>query len=478
MNGSNEPPAAHRASDPIRMFIDTRGEAVIRWVIFFIVLAVAIVSLYIYLLHGTVAYVTLTLFLLNILVVLWLLRKKKFQWAFFLFIATLVVVALHRGFTVSGFQTPALLLLPIATMLSGWLLRRSQTWALLAIVTVGLVALAWMQQTGQLPTAPREPAVWALTFGMVCGFGAVLGIAMTSSVREQYARAVQLNQSLVELNRDLDSKVAQRTQDLQDALTRLQSMQEELIHSEKLASLATMVAGIAHELNTPIGNSVTILSTLDDHLQSIGRKVDSGTIKRSQLVNGLQSAAEMARLADRSVNRAATLITSFKQVAIDQVSERRRPFDLREVVEENLETLRPGIKHKPWVLTNAIEPGIACDGYPGPLGQVVTNLVQNAIIHGFGEREYGNVEISAQTENGQLTLTVADDGVGMDAATRNRVFEPFFTTRLGQGGSGLGMAICFRIVNSILAGDIRAVSLAGSGTQVVLRFPQRTPGAM
>jgi signal transduction histidine kinase len=147
-------------------------------------------------------------------------------------------------------------------------------------------------------------------------------------------------------------------------------------------------------------------------------------------------------------------------------------------VEENLETLRPGMKHKPWVLTNTIEPGMGCDGYPGPLGQVITNLVQNAVIHGFGERDHGRVEISASMENGQLTLIVADDGVGMDAATRSRMFEPFFTTRLGQGGSGLGMAICFRIVNTILAGDIRAISSVGSGTQVVLRFPQRSPGAM
>lgn len=181
---------------------------------------------------------------------------------------------------------------------------------------------------------------------------------------------------------------------------------------------------------------------------------------------------------ERSANRAAALVSSFKQVAIDQVSERRRTFDLREVIEENLTTLRVGIKHKPWIIDNQVAAGITCDSSPGPLGQIFTNLIQNAILHGFADREQGRIEISADTASGLLELTVADDGVGMDTATALRIFEPFFTTRLGKGGSGLGLAICHRIATTILAGELRVISASGTGTRFTLRIPLRTPGTV
>lgn len=298
----------------------------------------------------------------------------------------------------------------------------------------------------------------------------------TEELRSLNAREQALSSELREINATLETKVTERTRELEATLTNLRRTQDDLIQAEKLSALSGMVAGIAHELNTPIGNTVTVASTMLERANQLQTLVETGAVKKSELVNGIVAVREMAQLLEKSANRAASLIASFKEVAVDQVSERRRSFDLREVVEENLQTMRPSLKHTPWVLNNNVPPDIVCDSFPGPLGQVLTNLIQNAILHGFSGRSTGTVDISARVQGDSVEIVVADDGVGMDTATAARVFEPFFTTKLGHGGSGLGLAICFRIVATILAGDIRSQSAPGSGTQFRVRMPLRTPG--
>lgn len=282
---------------------------------------------------------------------------------------------------------------------------------------------------------------------------------------------------LAALNRGLEQKVRERTAELEAAVERLRTMQEDLIQAEKLASLGSMVAGIAHELNTPLGNALTVVSTAHDHARSLITAVESGNVRRSTLIEGLGAIAEMSALAERSVERAATLVASFKQVAIDQVSERRRRFDLHTVVDETLATMHHGLKNLPIEVRNEIPEGIECDGFPGALEQVVTNLIQNAVVHGLDGRA-GQITLRGQLDGGQVQLTVADDGHGMDTVTVKRAFEPFFTTRLGRGGSGLGLALCYRIVTTILAGEIQIHSSPGLGTQVTVRLPRVTPGAL
>ena len=268
------------------------------------------------------------------------------------------------------------------------------------------------------------------------------------------------------------------TDELLDTLNRLRLTQGDLVQSEKLAALGSMVAGVSHELNTPIANAMMMSSTLIDHLKSLDTMMQSGGMRKSDLLRWQGGAIEMGQLLDRSIQRAATLITSFKQVAVDQTSERRRSFDLKVAVEDMLAALRPGLKGTPWTLENEIPDGIECDTYPGPLGQIITNLVQNAVLHGFEGRTQGRVALAAQLHNGQVTLTVTDDGVGMDSSVLMHIFEPFFTTKLGKGGSGLGLAISYRIATTILAGDLRALSSPGTGTRFTLTMPQRTPGKL
>ncbi|WP_198937855.1 sensor histidine kinase, partial [Pelomonas sp. KK5] len=216
------------------------------------------------------------------------------------------------------------------------------------------------------------------------------------------------------------------TDDLIETLNRLRQTQDDMIEAEKLAALGAMVAGVSHELNTPISNALIVSSTLSEHLNDFARLLATPGLKKSDLVGWQKGALEMGQLIDSSLQRACSLIASFKQVSIDQTSERRRSFDLRGCVEDILAALRAGYKGAPWVLENQIPEGIECDTFPGPFGQVVTNLVQNAVVHGFEGRDRGRVVLTASLSGAHVSVIVTDDGVGMSGSVLAKVFEPFF----------------------------------------------------
>lgn len=463
-------------NDPIALFMATRGSHAIKLIVAITIAALSLTTLIHLLEYGELnSYSSLpAIAVLGAVIVL--IQLQYLRLAFELFLWGMLLVALISGFTISGFQTPGMLLLPITTTLAGWLLGAARSRLMLIITLLAVLSLAWLQSTGHIPMHPRDPWYWAVVYVAVCSMGAILSIRMTSSIREQYQLSGELRDELALLNQELEAKVEQRTRELNAALEDLQRAQNDLIQFEKLAALGSTVAGIAHELNTPIGNAVTVLSSMDERVNALRQLVDGGTLKRSELNSALSNLSDMAKLSERSVNRAATLINSFKQVAVDQVSERRRVFDVRDVVEEHLLTLRPGLKHAPWQIDNQVPAGLACDSFPGPLGQVLINLIQNAIIHGFHQREEGRIEINGRIDEGMLNLVVSDDGVGMDTTTTMRIFEPFFTTTLGKGGSGLGLAISHRITSTILAGELRVHSSLGTGSQFTLRIPIRAPG--
>lgn len=462
--------------DPIQIFLATHGLATLRLVCSVWLGYLALVGGSHYVHHGDVNPTAYLGFALIVMVMVLAQRGRlRLAFGFFLWGGSLVVAL--GAVSVAGLQTPGLIALPLLATLTGWLLGARQGWLMLAVNGGFLLALAWAQQRGMLPPPiARAPGFIAMAYLGAAAVGTVVGIGMAQSIREQYGRVVGLSEQLQETNAHLEELVAARTSELSATLERLRQTQDDLIQSEKLASLGSMVAGITHELNTPIGNAVTVVSTLTERAQALDAALQTGALKRSELASGLGGMVEMAGLIDRSVQRAAALVASFKQVAVDQVSERRRVFDLRAVIDENLEALRPGIKDQPWQIENLVPAGISCDSFPGPLGQVLTNLIQNAVFHGFSGRDHGRLQLMANVNDGMLELIVADDGIGMDTATAVRIFEPFFTTRLGKGGSGLGLAVCYRIVTTILAGDIHVQSSPGTGTQFVVRMPLRTPG--
>jgi PAS domain S-box-containing protein len=294
----------------------------------------------------------------------------------------------------------------------------------------------------------------------------------------------RIEKEILELNATLEHRVVERTEELQRAnkelahtLETLNMAQEELVRSEKLAALGSLVAGIAHELNTPIGNSLMVASTLLDqtrHLTASWTR-DQG-IKRSTLENYIGDAGKAGDILVRNLQRAANLVTGFKQVAVDQTSSQRRNFSVGEVVSEIMLTLWPTLRKTSYIVRQEIAENLFMDSYPGPLGQVITNLINNALLHGFDGRNTGTVLISAhEVEDGWVEFIVKDDGVGIPAANMNRIFDPFFTTKLGAGGSGLGLNITHNIVTGILGGRVRVQSEVGTGTTLVLTLPQTAP---
>lgn len=268
----------------------------------------------------------------------------------------------------------------------------------------------------------------------------------------------------------------QRNHELAALNEKLSQATEQLIRAEKLAALGSLVAGIAHELNTPIGIGLTVASTLFDQTQALLRDVAQGELRKSSLDSFLTSAQKGTELLVTALSNAGELVSNFKQVAVDQTSSKRRSFALRQVLEEIVSTLSPIVNATPFTLTLDLEDGLELDSFPGPLGQVINNLVANAVTHGFDGRENGVMHLCAKKlGSDSVELSFEDNGVGIPKKSLSRVFDPFYTTRLGKGGSGLGMNIVYNIVTGVLGGTIHLESTPGAGTRVIIKIPMSAP---
>ena len=375
---------------------------------------------------------------------------------------------------------------------------------------------AWVALTGisaeqALGKTPREIGIWndaderkainqtMLEFGRVHGKPLTLTtvggipkpflvyIAPVSSYNTQRLVTSLLDQSdryaaqaaQQAIHQALEARVAERTAELTLALERLQVTQAGLVQAENLASLGAMVADIAHELNTPIGTAVTVASTLQVRVAELHRLVNHDRLRRSNLTEFLADSEEMADLILRSLERAATQIRSFKQTSVDRTSEQRRQFTLQDLVHDVVLSTRPLLRQPYITIVQAVQEDVVCDSLAGPIGQVLTNLIQNASIHGFSGRDTGTITIASRqkpTEYGTLiVLTVQDDGVGMAEHTRRHAFDPFLTTRMGQGGSGLGLSISHRLASVVLGGSLAIESTPGAGSCFTFCFLQTLP---
>ncbi len=284
-------------------------------------------------------------------------------------------------------------------------------------------------------------------------------------------------QALAQLNNELENRVERRTAELQTALDNLRIAQEDLIRSEKLAGLGALVAGIAHELNTPIGNAVMVASSLQLMEKELRRSLQEG-LKRSTFEQFLGELQESTDIIERNLRRAAELISSFKQVAVDQSSYQRRPFDLSEVLHELRLTMTPTLRKAGVQLHEHSEPGLHMDSFPGPLTQVLMNIVNNAVMHAFTGHSDRQISISADRASpDQIRIVICDNGCGIEPAHQSRIFDPFFTTKLGQGGSGLGLHIVYTLVTGLLGGRISLTSQSGQGARFELLLPADAPAS-
>jgi len=258
------------------------------------------------------------------------------------------------------------------------------------------------------------------------------------------------------------------------ALQDLRETQYSLIQAEKMASLGGLVAGVAHEINTPIGIGLTGASTLATETEKIQALYQAEAMSQSDFEEYLDLARRSSQLLMSNMERAAALIHSFKQVAVDQVSAERRPFDLGNYIAEVLASLHPALRKRPEVTVTVLcPPGITLDSYPGSLSQVLTNLVLNALNHAFLPGQPGQISLEVTSPDpASIQLTIADNGQGIPSAHLGQIFDPFFTTRRGQGGSGLGLHIVYNIVTGTLKGSIAVESEEGQGTRFSILFPR------
>ena len=264
-------------------------------------------------------------------------------------------------------------------------------------------------------------------------------------------------------------------EEVRRSLERLQEAQEELVRKERLATVGLLVSGVAHEVNTPLGVAVTATGVVQEEIERLRQRFDSGQLSRNDLKAFFDRAARGASIVDKNLEKAATLISKFKRVAVDHATHERREVDLGAYLRETLDSLGPLIKKaRLAVELRAAEDGLTCVTHPGAISQVVTNFVTNTAMHGAGDDParvlHVRIEV-ARVDRGKISIRYTDDGCGMSEEIRAQAFQPFFTTRRGGGGSGLGLHIVHSLVSDVLRGRIELESAPATGTRFDVVFP-------
>jgi signal transduction histidine kinase len=307
---------------------------------------------------------------------------------------------------------------------------------------------------------------------------------MLQRTQEHMERQTEAEAEQAKLNASLEEKVKQRTSALKEAnseliqtLEKLHQFQRQMVQNEKMASLGDMVAGVAHEVNTPIGLGVTASTMMLDRLADMRKAFEDKTLKASSLSKFIAEGEENLNIIYRNLNRAAELISSFKQVAVDQSSENNRVFSFAKLMDEILMSMRPKLKKVKHQINVHCADNLLVESKAGPINQIIINLIMNSIIHGFEDMEKGQIDITIESvDDAKVSIEFKDNGKGIPEHLRKRIFDPFVTTKRGQGGSGLGMHLVYNLVTQALNGSISIVSEEGRGVQFRILFPVKKVG--
>ena len=263
-----------------------------------------------------------------------------------------------------------------------------------------------------------------------------------------------------------------RTADLDSKIEELTRTRNELIQSEKMASLGRLVAGFAHEINTPIGVAIGAASTLEENARSVHRLLTLDEVDEEEFLSCTEPMLQAAELVQSNLGRAARMVSSFKRTAIDQSNESHRLFNLDEIITDVINSLHNQFKRTAIEIKVDCPKKVAMFGNPGELDQLLTNLLMNSLIHGYANgAEAGRITLGVHLEKGILELLYSDDGTGMNKEQLAKIFEPFFTTNRHHGGSGLGLYICYNLVTASLDGTIQCNSSPGNGVRFHIRIP-------
>ncbi len=252
----------------------------------------------------------------------------------------------------------------------------------------------------------------------------------------------------------------------------LNRTQKQLVDTEKMASLGGLVAGVAHEVNTPVGVSVTAASTLRAESIEAEHLYQRGELTNSGLKHYFEHCMQSSEIILNNLQRAADLIHSFKQVAVDQTSFERRQFNVKSYFDETLLSLRPKLKKTKVSVEINCDPQLQANSVPGAISQIFTNLLMNSLLHAYDEGDEGKIVVEVTEQGKEICIDYRDDGRGMKEEVRRKIFEPFFTTKRGFGGSGLGMHIVYNLVTQQLKGQVQVKSELGIGTEVCICFPK------
>jgi signal transduction histidine kinase len=339
------------------------------------------------------------------------------------------------------------------------------------IITAGvLIALSI-----RLPLQQILSAMHAITSGDLNR--KVLGTTASDEVGEM-ARAVDVFRENAIAKRKTEDELRASKEKAENALHELNAAQQNLIDAERLAALGGLVAGVAHEVNNPIGISLTVASSFARRTEAFEAELKSGNgLRRSQLDEFVKTCRDAAQQLVGNLHRAGELIQSFKQVAVDRSHAERRSFNLSEATDQIIASLRPALKKAAIALSLEIPENLVIDGYPGSYGQILTNLFLNAANHGFPDGRSGTITITARPRgNDDVEINFADDGVGMTPDVQRQAFDPFFTTRRNEGGTGLGLHIVYNLVTQQLGGRMMLDSRPGQGTTFRIIMPRAAKG--
>jgi signal transduction histidine kinase len=285
----------------------------------------------------------------------------------------------------------------------------------------------------------------------------------------------ELKQTQIELekaNRNLENTVAIRTQDLETTITQLKATQTQLIEQEKLAALGGLVAGVSHEVNTPLGIAVTASSVISDVTKELNQAFQTQTLTSTQFSKLMERVNEGVSLLESNLNRAAQLIRDFKQTAVDQVSEQRTEFNIDQVLYSLMSSLHPETRKIPVTPMISGDKSIMMNSFPGVITQIISNLVMNSVHHAFSEEKTPQIQIEFYAHESNIIFEYRDNGRGVPTELHQKIFEPFFTTNRGKGGSGLGLNIVFNLVKQKLNGSLTFDSTPGNGVHYRIVVPQ------
>lgn len=295
--------------------------------------------------------------------------------------------------------------------------------------------------------------------------GKVIGAVITfMDITERLQMAEDLRKLNQHVRESLEEQVEKRTEELKSAMTHL-------MEREKLASLGSLVAGISHEINTPLGIGVSTGSYLEKINRESRLKLSEGKMNRDGLLSFMESLDESITILNNNLSRASNLIKNFKQISVNQSSELQEKFNLCDYIHAVLTTLRPSYKNKAYTFEVDCSEKINMYSYPGAVSQIITNLIMNSLIHGFKGREFGTIRIRAEEKDDSVTITYADNGQGIPQENLSRIYDPFFTTNREHGGSGLGMNIVYNLITNKLNGSIECISLPDQGTTFIIQLP-------